>query len=387
MKFPTKAFILCLMSQQAFAQISMSEVVDAALRNHPLAASAAYEVQAKQFAEKAAARLPNPEVNIESPTGDFYTAGVSQSFEFPTVYKRQKQLARAETVLAQNGRAISENEIRLSVRTLYLETQMAEYREQFLRERDSLYQAMANTAARQFAAGEIDFLQKTLAEQEAGTIRQELRSAEQTAVMLRNQLTAFAGLAEITALLPLSADTIAMPASADPAANPSVAYEQQAAQVAIQQVRLEKSRALPNFSLGYFNQSARNAPLDYRFRATVGIPLWAGQYRAGIDAARAESQAALARAEAQSMAVALALERARTDMATTREKMRYYEREAVPRSRMLISTATRLRDAGETDYFDFLRTLAEAYAIRRDYAEQINTYETARIQVLYLTGR
>ena len=47
----------------------------------------------------------------------------------------------------------------------------------------------------------------------------------------------------------------------------------------------------------------------------------------------------------------------------------------------------RLREAGQMDYVTFLRTLDEAYAIQRDYAAQMQTFETARIQLLYLSGQ
>ena len=132
---------------------------------------------------------------------------------------------------------------------------------------------------------------------------------------------------------------------------------------------------------------ARSTPIDYRFRASVGIPLWVGQYRAGANAAKAESQAAIARAEAQGQAVALEQQRAQTDLATTLAQIRYHEREALPRSRSLIAAAVRMREAGQIDYPTFLRTLDDAFAIPRDYAAQIQAFETARIQLLYLFGQ
>ncbi|MCP6357382.1 hypothetical protein NL446_26385, partial [Klebsiella pneumoniae] len=89
------------------------------------------------------------------------------------VYTRQKRVAKAETALAQAGQQLSQNDLRYTVRALYLEAQAAAYQARQWAERDSVYQQIAATAARQFAGGEIDFLQKTLAENEAGTVHQE----------------------------------------------------------------------------------------------------------------------------------------------------------------------------------------------------------------------
>jgi outer membrane protein TolC len=308
---------------------------------------------------------------------------VSQSFEFPTVYTRQKQVAKAETMLAQAGQRVSENDLRYAVRTLYLETQVAEYRATQWATRDSLYQEIVAAAARQFSAGEIDFLQKTMAENEAAKVHQERLAVEQTMAMSRQQLAGFTGLAELGALLPLSFDTIGLTSSVG---NPSVVYQQQAVQVAEQQIRLAKSRALPNFSLGYLNQGVRNTPIDYRFRASLGIPLWAGQYRAGANAAQAESQAALARAEAQRQALQMELQRTQSEAANALAMVQYHQREALPRSLALIAAATRLRAAGQVDYIAFLRVLDESYAIQWEYADQLQALNTALLRLLYLAG-
>lgn len=390
MKLLIKIIIFGLAAQSAWAQTTPESAVQAALQNHPLSRAAAFDVQARKYAEKMALNLPNPEVNAESPTGEFYTVGVLQSFEFPTVYTRQKRVAKAETALAQAGQLLSQNDLRYTVRALYLEAQAAEYQARQWAGRDSVYQQISATAARQFAGGEIDFLQKTLAENEAGTVDQERFAAEQTATALRQQLAMLTGLTNLGNLSPLAPDTLGLfgqLSQGNAAGNPAVAYEQQAAQVAEQQISLAKSRALPNFSLGYLNQGVRSTPIDYRFRASVGIPVWVGQYRAGVKSAEAEGLAALARAEAQGQAVALELARTRTQAVTALNLLHYYEREALPRSRVLIATALRLREAGQTDYGTFLRTLDQAYSIQRDYATQMQAFEIARIQMLYLSGQ
>ena len=390
MKLLIKILIFGLSASSVWAQTTPDQAVQAALQNHPLNRAAAFDMQAKKYAEKMALNLPNPEVNAESPTGEFYAVGVLQSFEFPTVYTRQKQVAKAETALAQTGQAVNENELRYTVRTLYLEAQVAEYQARQWAERDSVYIQLAGTAARQFSGGEIDFLQKTLADNQAGIVHQERLAAEQNVYLFRQQLQSLTTIADLSVLSPLEADTVGLfgqTLQGNFTGNPSIAYEQQTARVAEQQIRLAKSRALPNFSLGYLNQGPRNTPLDYRFRASIGIPLWAGQYRAGVKSAEAESQAAIARAEAQSQAIALERERYQREAATKLGLLHYYEREALPRSQVLISTALRLREAGQTDYLTFLRTLDEAYGIKREYATQVQAFETARITLLYLSGR
>lgn len=361
--------------------------VASALQTHPVIRAAAFEVKAKRSAQKAAFNLPNPEINAESPTGEFYAVGVLQSFEFPTVYGRQKKVAKAETGLAQAGQRISENELRYQVRSLYLETQVAEYQSREWAERDSLYAVIASTAARQFSAGDIDFLQKTWAENEAGKVHQERIAAAQNYNVLRQNLSTLTGLADLGTLLPLVADTLSLDSDFDLSGSPTIDYAAQTAKVAERQVDLVKSRALPNFSVGYLNQGPRNTPMDYRFRASMGVPLWAGQYSASAKAAKAATQAAVARTQAQSQAVLLESQRARTTFANALAMVQYQEKEALPRGQSMIAAAVRLQASGQVDYVTFLRTLDEAYSIRRDYVEQLSALNSARISLRYLLGQ
>ncbi len=386
MKIWVKIYILSMFAQAATAQTSVELVVEAVLKNHPLTQAAGFSTQAKKYAEKQSLNLSNPQINIESPSGLFYAIGVIQSFDFPTVYMRKKQVAQAETALAQVGQKVNENDLRYTVRQLYLNAQVSEYQVKQWTTRDSLYQLIDATAARQFSAGEINFLQKTLVENEAAKVHQELLVAERYSEATRKQLIGFSGLNDLRVLTPLVADTLGLKLITALVSNPNIAYEQQAVQVAEQQLSLAKSQALPNFSLGYLNQGALRTPLGYRFRASIGIPLWAGQYQGGRQRAESEAKAAQSRVAAQSQSTLLGFANISSEAISALGKIRYYEQEALQRSRLLITTAIRLREAGEVNYVDFLRTLDEAFSIPKEYVQQLQTFESARIKMLYYAG-
>ncbi len=389
MKALLKLTVFLGLSNSLFGQgiTAPDEVISAALQNHPLAKAAAFNVQAKKHGEKSAVNIPNPEINTESPTGDFYTIGITQTFEFPTVYARQKQAAKTETSLEKTGQLVQANDLRYQVRALYLEAQLAVFQAQQWVQRDSFYQAMATSANRQFSAGEIDFLQKTLLENEAGKVRLERLGMDLKVAAARQQLVTFTGLNDLGNLAPLLADTAGLNAAQSLADNPSLRFQQQSVQRAAQQIDLAKSRALPNFSLGYLNQAAQNSPIDYRFRASIGVPLWAGQYQGEIKAAQAERSAAQARSEAESQSLAMQQQRSRVEALMALAQVQFYENEALPRSRALISAAMRMQEAGQIDYIATLRILDEAYAIQREYGDQLHAFNAARIQMQYLAGQ
>jgi outer membrane protein, heavy metal efflux system len=375
--------IFGLLTLQVFAQTTREQAVAAALQNHPTARAAALDVEAKRRAEKSAHALANPEINAESPTGEFYTIGVLQSFDFPTVYKNRRNVARAETSLAAAGQKLSENELRFAVRTRFLELQGAIAQVDLVRRRDSIFQKIGEAANRQFAAGEIDFLQKTLVENETGAARQNLLAAQKTAENLREQLQIWTGSSDLEKIEPLRAN---IAAAADFSKNPSLDFEKQSAAVAARQADLAKSQNLPSFSLGYLNQGARQTPTELRFRAAVGVPLWFGQNRAARESSQTAALAAENRAAAAAKNLEIEVAAAQNDAASASTQIEYFEQEALPRSRSLIETATRLRTAGQIDYPTFLRTLDTSFSIENEYIAQLRLLNTAQIQLLFLAG-
>jgi outer membrane protein, heavy metal efflux system len=388
MRFPLLIWLFFLTSKLVFGQnkVTLDVAINAAFQNSPTQKAAIYDVQNKSFLEKTARNLPNPELNAESPTGDFYTLGISQSFIWPTAYLRQKKLAKAETDLAKIGQKINENDLRFLVRTTYLEAQMADLQAEKWGSRDSLYQKIGTAVARQFAAGEIDFLQKTMAENEVGKVKQARLIAEKSAIFTKKQLEILTGIGKIEFLSEIQTDTISIFQNVDFSENPSFLYQKQVENVAKQQVEVAKNNALPSFSLGYLNQSFRQSPLEYRFRAAIGIPLWFGQNRAAVRAAEAASQATLAKSAGQYQSKLLEIQRAKSETENAIENFLYLERSAMPRSQELIGAAIRLRDAGQIDYVTFLRTLDEAFLIQNTYFEVVETLNFTQIQTKYLFG-
>jgi outer membrane protein TolC len=373
-----------MLAGQAFGQVlSAGQAVQAALQHHPQARAAVLDAESKRIGERAAHALPNPELNAESPTGAFYTVGVLQSFEFPTVYKNRKKMAQAETQLAAAGVQLTENELRYAVRMQYLELQAADFQMELARRRDTVFQKIGEAAARQFAAGEIDFLQKTLAENEASAARQHFLATQNIAENLRMQLEIWTGITNVGKVEPLRADLLDVQVADE---NPAVLYEKQAAALARQQIDLTRSQMLPGFSFGYLNQGARQSPVDYRFRASVEVPIWFGQSRAARQSAEVAALAAESRATAAAQNVALELSATLTEAANARTQVGYFESEGLPRSRSLADTAMRMHAAGQIDYPTFLRTLDIAFSIENDYVAQLKTLHAAQIKLQFLAG-
>ena len=376
----------------AVAQNTRSEtdVVALVLANSPAIRAADLNIRQSQQLLKGAYNIPNLDVFTDSPTGGFYTIGVNQTFQLPTVYKRQYQLQNQQIGLAQTEKRITENDIRFRVRNLYLDLQYAEALSRQYQLQDSVYNQLRLAAGRQFTAGQIDYLSKTFAESQAGEVRNQLVQARADVQTINRQLQRLFGRPEPVQAVALGRNEPGFAQiefdSAAFGQNPSLAFFRQTEVISQQQIGLERARSLPGLVVGYYNQGARETPTQLRFRAGLTLPIWFGQYRSRTLAAQTGLELARQRTTAQTQTLAVDLQQAQGDFLKYRQTLDYYETTGLRQADELINTARRLFQSGQNDYVSFLRTINDAYAIRQRYLDALRNYNQALLTINFLTG-
>ncbi|MBC8151675.1 MAG: TolC family protein [Bacteroidetes bacterium] len=369
--------------------LSEAEVVNRVLANSPALRASDLSIRQTEQLLKGAYAIPNLDVFTDSPTGSFYTVGVNQSFQLPTVYKRQYQLQKQQIGLAQTEKRITENDIRFRVRTLYLALQYAEALGRQYQLQDSLYNQLQLIAGRQFAAGQIDFLAKAFAESQAGEVRNQLGQARADGQTVVRQLQRLSGRPEPILVIPLVRNQSVVstaPDSVDIGQNPSLALFRQTEVLSEGQIGLERARSLPGITVGYYNQSSSETPTQLRFRFGLTLPVWFGQYRSRTVAAQTGLQLARQRTQNQTQTLSVDLQQAQGDFDKFRVSLDYYETTGLQQAETLITTARRLFQSGQNDYVSYLRTINDAYAIRLRYLDALRNYNQSLLTISYLTG-
>jgi outer membrane protein TolC len=183
-------FLFLLLSLPVAAQtvLTESEAVTKALANNKNIQAASLQVKQQQQLLKSAFNLPNPEFFWESPTGNFYTPSITQSFEFPSVYGNQHRLQKEKVAVAQKEKQLTETELKYRVKLLYLEAQFADSLVKQLFTQDTLYEKIKLSAIRQFNAGQIDYLQQIFTETQYGEIHNLYLQAVTRAKTLKAQI-------------------------------------------------------------------------------------------------------------------------------------------------------------------------------------------------------
>lgn len=372
-------------------QISIDEAINLSLKNSPVLKVASYSTLQNSQLQKTAFNLSNPEIMMESPSGEFQTLGVIQSFSFPTVYIKQNQLLKEKTVLSKVGEKVSENDLRFQVKNLYLEIQFLDVMKQQYQIQDSIYNQIRIAVQRIYDAGQIDFLEKTFADAQYGEIHNQFLNIQSDLKVAHSQLQIYTGLREELktnsllkeplVLVQLTNDTVQFQN------NPSLIYLKQEQLISAKNISLEKNKFLPGFTFGYLNQASKNTPIDLRIRAGINIPLWFWQNTASLNAAKTGLKIAEQNFTLQQQVISIQLQKAQGDYLKFSQSLAYYETIGVKQADDIISSSKRFFEAGhDSDYINLLRTINEAYLIKKKYFESLKNYNQSILNINYLKG-
>lgn len=387
------ALLVTTLRVNAQIRLTQSEAVTKAIQNSRNASAALLEIQQQQQLAKGAMNISNPELTWQSPTGSFYTGGVTQALDFPTVYARQYQLQKKQIGLAQAQKVLTDLEISYQIKNLYLNAQFADSLKNQLYIQDTIYQQLAVAAKRLFAAGQIDYLQQTFAETQYGEIHNQYEQARLSAAALLNQLRFITGLKEAIALSPLvpyasaispgliSIDTTLISQNAE------LLVSKQNEEISRINIGLQRSKALPGLVFGYQNQAERSTPLNMRLQFGVTVPLWFWQNKSNISAARTELAITQERSAGLQQQLTIQLSQAQNELAVNQQALRYYQQTGLQKSNEILTVARRFLDSGEIDYITYLRNINDAYQIKQRYLEALRNVNQNRNTLDYLSGK
>lgn len=383
-------WIAFVSNQAIYAQqvMPLKTIVDSALKYSPALKSSQAVVSQQQHLLRSAVNLPNPEILLQNPTGHFYTLGIQQTFDFPTVYGAQRKIQKENIKLAESGAKLTGMDVRYQVHILYSELQYQYELMKLWQLQDSFFHKIADNAGRAFKAGSIDFVQASFARVQAGQVRTSynLAKASYTGILL--QLKTISGIPED--FIPDSLTTISSflvsPSDTSIANNYSLIYSRQQIEINEKRVQLEKQKTLPGFTVAYLNQGEKNTIFQNRFYAGLRIPLWFWQYKGNIEAAKKQVEASKYNADANLLQLSSEMQAAYGRYMAYAGALLYYSSDILNEAAALTKASDRFYASGNTSYRDYLGNLNEANEVRKSYLETLKNHNQALIYILYLNG-
>ncbi|MBK9450797.1 MAG: TolC family protein [Bacteroidetes bacterium] len=369
--------------------LPLSAIVDSGLSHSPALQAAALEIKRQQDLVSSAVNLPNPQVLLQNTNGLFFSLGVQQNLDFPTVYAAQKKLQKETVTLAEKSQAVEIQDQKYLLHVYYMELQYRFLLWRWYESQDSLFSLLADQAQRQFTAGEVDFLQSSYAKAEAAQRNAALIQAKGEYLGMLHKIQRLTGITNdfIPTLNAYHGNRkMTDPSHLSVGNNPTLGHLRQGVAVSSQAWRLERNRALPSLTVGYMNNGVRETTFGNRIYGGIGIPLWFWQYKGRVAAAKKEISASEYQLEAKQLQLNADLEQALSQNQALTDGLSAYEMNALPNADELKSAANRMFLAGLGTYAEYLRTLNDVANIELAYWETWKNYQLNSIYLQYLCG-
>ena len=387
--------------------ITRDQAVGEALRNNGSVRIAAYETDRERKLREGALNLPRTDFlfsqgNINSQEQD-NSFGVTQRLAFPTVYGSQRRLAQARVEGSQLLEAVRRYELVRSVRTAYVRVVYFKAKEELLQQQDSIFSELETASALRYRSGETNRLESVTSLAQALEIRNLIQQNEADLNMARQQLQTLLNTSDPVTTVEerLTRRTLDF-SSLDSAAlvkNPTLLYLSQQIEIGRQQTELEKQKKLPEFLLGYTNQSFRGVQIATGnqeiftlgdrfsvFHFGLSIPLLPGGYRPQAQAAKIAEQVAGIRLEYERTLLSGELLVLAQEYRKNLSAVEYYENTALPQAELITTQARLGFRSGETSYTQFLQSMTVASRIKSGYLDKLYAHNLTVEAIETLAG-
>lgn len=327
---------------------------------------------------------------------------ITQSIPFPTTMYRQAQYYGASIKSAEFDKQAKENELRMQIKTAYYTLQYVKSKEVFLKTQDSLFALFLRSAELRLKTGESNIMEKATAESQLYEIHTAMEQNKADIRIYQNQLQILLNTDEAITTLDSQAEKRTLVLLNDSLAiqnNPSLRYFAQQIKVNEANEKVEKSQLLPEFNIGYFNQSlygtanyqntTESAGTSTRFQGVsvgVSFPLWIKPQLAQIKASTASTNMAQSEYEWQQKNLEGKYMQAFQTYLKFKTSLEYYEKNALPTADIIAQNALKNYQSGNMGYMEFSNGLNRALAIRTNYLTILQQYNQAIINIEFLIG-
>ncbi len=390
-----------------FAQntLSLEEALNIALKNNELIQSAEFRVayfrQLKKTSTdigKFSATWMHGQYNSILQDNNLT---FTQSIPFPTYISNQNKLGKAQAIGAEKNLMVVKNELAFQVKAAYYQLQYLKAFHLLLLSQDSLFEDFGRASSLRYKTGESNLLERATAESQLMDVKNqatlnladiEIAKTHLQALLKYEESVSTADILE-KRKLPQALDSVSF------ATNPQLNYLQHQTAISRQAKITERSRMLPDLTLGYFNQSligvqningqdqSFNAGNRFQgFQLGLSIPLWFAPQVARSKAAAFAELETKKNAEYFKTTLAGTFTQAQQELNKYLSSLNYYESSALKNANLILSQSKKSFKAGEIGYIEYLQSLKNAIAIKSSYLQLLNQYNQSVIKIEFLSG-
>ena len=386
---------LCLPSKtQAQRVISLNEAIESAATQNLLIKSDQLGIQAQQALLPSSFNPSKTAVDVQYGQTQArpldYTVTAIQSFSAPGLYRAQRGVIEGNVASARYQLVVNQVRLANEVKRTYYQLLFDQKFLNILEEQNALYQEAARAAEVRFRTGESNRLEAVTAQSRAQYLSQRIRNARRerdvhyTSLRLLLQSTDSLQIDTLVTLRrPLSPEVAAVMAVEN---NPQLNVLQQQIENSRRQTTLETRARLPDWRLGFLNQSIERTYGYSVLHLGVSFPLFTKAQTARVQAARIQEQIQETQLSYTVRQLTTELEVARARQQSLAATLEYYENSALPQATLIRQTALTAYTSGEIGYVEFFAAIQQAYLLQEEYLNSVLEFDNGLIRIEEILG-
>lgn len=396
-------FAFSFQEMNAQTPITLQQAIDTALANNLSVKTERLRNEYHQKLIKSGTAIPVTDVFGEyGQINGIYNDtrfGISQTINFPTVYKRQKELLTEEWKSSLLNTDVQEAQLKKQVSQVFYTLVYLHHKRELLQKTDTLFAEFLNKATLRFKAGESNVLEKPTAENQRGQMALQLLQLEKDweIVQLQFQLLLntekdFVPMEDADLGIPFLENDSSLLTS-----HPEIQFLKQQQQIANAVTKSEQSKLLPDLSFGYNLMGMRGmGPDDKLYNSTpqfhsiqigLGIPVFTGSQKAKINAAKINENIAANEYEWKLKNFENAYHSAFMEYQKFEEMVRYFESTALKNAATITETAEKQFLNGDINYLEWVLLINQAIGIQSDYIEAVKNLNNALAELNFYNNQ
>lgn len=390
---------------QTVRTVTLSQAIDEALKNNTTIKTANYQVDLQRALKKTSTTIEKANISVTEGQINSIKAdnnfSITQRFDNPKVYRSQSQLADEKIKSSVFELGIFQLDLIGNVKSTYYQLVYLINKRKLFEVQDTLYNHLFKASTARYQTGESTLLEKTTAETQLMELQNKMQQNEIDIGMVQQQLQIWLNTNDAVTITDtgMLVRTIILPDSSAIAMHPLLQYLQQQITINKKETELQIAKKLPDFFVGYFNQSFRGnqnvngydqkfTGLD-RFHAVqvgIAIPVFPGGYKAKINAARLNEQVAASKLESEQKTLIGELNKLIQQYRKHKTAVNYYENTALAQADLIIKNASAGFKSGEISFIQYQQSISAAISIKANYLDSVYQLTQSTLSIENLTG-
>jgi len=324
----------------------------------------------------------------------------NQSFQFPTVYYDQKVLADENIKASEILLEVTQNTLNKEIKETWYELAYLLEQNKLLMFQDSIYQNFLKIAKIKYETEESSLLEKVTAETKLMEIQNSIIILESDIQIQKNNLNLLLNSENDLDFNPQFLDKIELKLLDNTLMlnNPTFKYINQKIAIAEAEKSVIKSKVLPDFSIGYFNQSnigsinqdgsISNTNDRFKgFKVGISLPLIYGSFASDIKSSELKENNAKTEANYYKSYIQNQLKQQVINVEKFEKSLTFYRDIAIPQSDLLLNNSSKSYDNGNINYLEYFQSLNQGISLKLNYINTLNRYNQSVISLEFLINQ